>query len=110
DGELDIIAGNDGLNSQMKATSQQPVTIDAADIDNNGSIDAIISYYIQGKSYPLATRDEIIDQVPSLKTKFPSYKSYSEATINDIFTSEQIAWATHLQAEEFRSGIFINDH
>jgi enediyne biosynthesis protein E4 len=109
DDDLDIIAGNHGLNSQMKPTTEQPLTIDAADIDNNGSIDAILSYYIQGKSYPIATRDELLDQVPSLKTKFPSYKAYCDATAKDIFTKEQFTNATHLQAEEFRSGVFIND-
>ena len=93
----------------MKPGPEQPVTIDAADIDNNGSVDAVISYYIQGKSYPMATRDEIIDQVPALKIKFPSYKSYADATVNDIFTKEQLAKATHLEAGEFRSGAFIND-
>ncbi len=110
DGTLDIVAGNHGLNSQMKPTVEQPVTIDAADIDNNGSIDAIISYYIQGKSYPVPTRDELIDQVPSIKIKFPSYKAYCDATIKDIFTPEQFKNALHLEAEEFRSGIFINDN
>ena len=109
DGYPDIIAGNHGLNGQMKPTAQQPVTIDAADFDNNGSMDAIISYYIMGKSFPMASRDEIFDQIPSLKIKFPTYKSYSEATINDIFSKEQLAKATHLEAEEFRSGIFINE-
>ena len=109
DGDLDIIAGNHGLNSQMKPSVEEPVTIDAADIDNNGTMDAIISYFIQGKSYPMATRDEILDQVPTLKTKFPSYNSYSDATITDIFDKEQFTNAIHLKAEEFRSGVFIND-
>lgn len=108
DGDLDIVAGNHGLNSQMKPTPEEPVTIDAADIDNNGTIDAIINYYIQGKSYPMATRDELLDQVPSLKTKFPTYRSYCEATINDIFSKEQLFAAVHLKAEEFRSGVFVN--
>ncbi len=109
DGDPDIIAGNHGNNSQMKPTKEQPVSIDAADIDNNGSIDAIISYYVEGESYPLPTRDELIDQVPSIKIKFPSYKAYCDATIKDIFTPDQLKKATHLKAEEFRSGIFIND-
>ncbi|MEP6750790.1 MAG: VCBS repeat-containing protein, partial [Bacteroidota bacterium] len=108
DGELDIIAGNHGLNSQMRPTTSQPVTVDALDIDNNGSVEAIISYYIQGKSYPMPTRDELLDQSPSLKIKFPTYQAYSDATIKDIFTADQLKKATHLEAEEFRSGIFIN--
>jgi len=109
DGKLDIIAGNEGLNTQMKPTAAEPVTVDAADIDNNGTLDAFLSYYIQGKSYPVATRDELLDQVPSLKTKFPSYEAYSDATVKDIFTPQQLAGALHLEAEEFRSGVFMND-
>jgi hypothetical protein len=109
DGDLDIIGGNEGLNGQMKPNPAEPVTIDAADIDNNGSMDAILSYYVQGKSYPVATRDELLDQVPSFKTKFPSYKAYCDATVKDIFTTEQLAGALHLEAVEFRSGVFVND-
>lgn len=110
DGYLDIVAGNEGLNNQMKPSPTQPVTIDAADIDNNGSMDAVISYYIQGKSYPMPSRDELLDQVPSLKAKFTTYDAYSNATIKDIFTGGQLKSALHLEAQEFRSGIFINDN
>jgi enediyne biosynthesis protein E4 len=109
DGNLDIIAGNEGLNGQLKPTPEEPVTVDAADLDNNGTMDAILSYYIQGKSYPMATRDDLLDQMPSFKTKYPTYESYCDATAQDIFTKEQWAGALHLRAEEFRSGIFIND-
>jgi hypothetical protein len=109
DGNLDIIGGNHGLNCQVKPGPGQPVTVDAADIDNNGTLDAIISYFIQGKSYPVATRDELFDQVPSLKAKFPSYQSYSDATVKEIFSPEQLKAAIHLEASEFRSGIFINN-
>ena len=109
DGTLDILAGNHGWNSQMKPTALEPVTIDAADFDNNGSMDAIISYYIQGKSFPMASRDEFLDQLPSFKVKFPAYKSYADATIKDIFTPEQLTNAIHLEATEFRSGVFINE-
>jgi enediyne biosynthesis protein E4 len=109
DGDLDIIAGNHGLNSQMRPTVTEPVSVDAADIDNNGSLDAFMSYYIQGKSYPMATRDEMLDQTPSLKVKFPTYQAYCDATIADIFTKEQLDKALHLEAVEFRSGVFINN-
>jgi hypothetical protein len=109
DGNLDIIAGNEGLNGQIKPNPEEPVTVDAADLDNNGTMDAILSYYIQGKSYPVATRDDLFEQVPSFKTKFPTYESYCDATAKDIFTKEQWAGALHLKAEEFRSGVFINE-
>lgn len=106
DGFPDIIAGNYGLNNQMKPTLQEPITIDAVDVEPNGSLDALISYYIQGKSYPLPTRDELFDQIPSLKARFTTYASYAEATISDILTPVQRTQALHLEAYEFRSGIF----
>ena len=109
DGDQDIIAGNHGLNSQMKPAAEKPVSVDAGDFDNNGSMDALISYFIGDKSYPLATRDEFLDQLPSFKVKFPSYKLYADATIKDILTTDQLNNAIHLEATEFRSGVFIND-
>jgi enediyne biosynthesis protein E4 len=109
DGDIDIIGGNHGLNSQMKASADQPVSIDAADIDNNGSVDAVTSYFIQGKSYPMPSRDELLDQVPSLKGRFSSYKAYADAAVNSIFSEDQLKKALHLEAEEFRSGLFINN-
>jgi enediyne biosynthesis protein E4 len=96
------------LNGQMKPTADEPVTVDAADLDNNGTMDAILSYYNQGKSYPVATRDEILDQMPSFKTKFPTYASYCDATAQDIFNPIPMSAALHLEAKEFRSGVFIN--
>ena len=109
DGKADIVAGNHGMNSQMKPSPREPLCVDAADIDSNGTIDAIISYYIQGKSYPQPARDELLDQVPSLKVKFPTYKDYADATISDIIPQAQLKKALHLEAEEFRSGIFYQD-
>ncbi|MDR3713184.1 MAG: FG-GAP-like repeat-containing protein [Puia sp.] len=109
DGDLDILAGNEGLNGQIKPSVTEPVTVDATDLDNNGTMDAILSYYVQGKSYPVATRDDLFDQVPSFKAKFPTYQSYCDATVQDIFTKEQWASALHLSAVEFRSGVFANE-
>lgn len=90
DGDLDIVAGNWGMNSQIKASEKEPVKIFYNDYDNNGSIDPIITYYVNGVSYPMASRDEITDQMTFLRQKFPTYDSYADATINEVFTPEQI--------------------
>ena len=44
---------------------------------------------------------------PSFKTRFPTYESYCDATVHDIFSPQQWAGALHLSAEEFRSGVFF---
>ncbi|HMH33970.1 MAG TPA: hypothetical protein VK543_13115 [Puia sp.] len=93
DGDLDLVIGNTGLNTQFKASEKEPLTLYYKDFDNNGSIDPILCYYINGISYPSSSRDDLMDQLPSLKKKFLEYKSYADATIHDIFSAEQLKGA-----------------
>ncbi|MBS1935724.1 MAG: VCBS repeat-containing protein, partial [Bacteroidetes bacterium] len=109
DGKIDFILGNCGYNNQFKASKNQPMTMYAADFDDNGTIDPIICYYIQGKSYPMASRDELLDQIVSLKKKFVKYKNYADATIEDIFPKEKIQNAKFFHCDEFASGILYNN-
>ena len=99
DGDLDFIVGNRGLNTQMKVSVQQPCTMLYKDFDNNGSIDGIMCYYIQGKSYPALSRDEMVEQLPILKKKFNDYASYSTATIDDLFSANELSTAKKLIAD-----------
>jgi enediyne biosynthesis protein E4 len=108
DGKTDFILGNCGYNNQFKASPAQPMTIYAADFDDNGSLDPILCYYIQGKPYPMASRDELLDQIVSLRKKFNSYASYADASIGDIFPAEKIAHAKVLRCTELASGILYN--
>jgi hypothetical protein len=108
DGKMDFILGNCGYNNQFKASPSQPMTLYVADFDDNGSLDPILCYYIQGKSYPMASRDELLDQIVSLRKKFITYKSYADATIEDIFPAEKLAKAQVLHCDELASGILYN--
>jgi hypothetical protein len=110
DGDLDLIVGNWGLNSPIKVSKSEPVTMFYHDFDNNGSIDPLICYYIQGKSYPMASRDEITDQIVSLRQRFPTYDSYANATIEDILTPEQLKSAKQLSADYFETAYFENNN
>ncbi|MBA4053079.1 MAG: RNA-binding protein, partial [Marivirga sp.] len=76
DGDDDLIAGNFGLNSQLKASRLTPLNIVYSDFDKNGSVDPIITTYIQDKVYPFAARDEMLDQMYGLRKKFTNYASY----------------------------------
>jgi len=109
DGLADLIAGNHGINNQLKAGSARPVKLFAADFDNNGSIDPIMTYYIGDVSYPAPTRDELVDQVPSFKKKFPDYASYAAATIEDVLTPDDIKKCANLTATRFETTYFHND-
>lgn len=84
DGDMDLIVGNYGLNSQLKASKKEPLSLNFEDFDDNRTIDPILSYYIQGKNYPAYSRDELSDQLVSLKKKYTSHELYSTATTGDI--------------------------
>jgi hypothetical protein len=109
DGDMDLIAGNWGLNSSIKVSKSEPATIFYNDFDNNGSMDPLICYYIQGKSYPMASRDEMTDQIVSLRQRFPTYDSYANMTIQEILTPEQFKSAKQLSTNHFETTYFENN-
>ncbi|MEO6547763.1 MAG: FG-GAP-like repeat-containing protein, partial [Ferruginibacter sp.] len=110
DGDIDILLGNCGYNDQFSHTDKgQPLQMFVNDFDDNGTIDPIVCYYIGGRSYPMASRDELLDQVASLKKKYVHYSDYADATINDIFSKEKISQSKMLYCDELASGILYND-
>jgi hypothetical protein len=109
DGKTDFILGNCGLNNQFKASEKEPVTMYAADFDNDGLIDPVMCYYIGGASYPMASKDELLDEIPSLKKKFIKYSDYADAKITDIFSKEQLKRAQVYRCDNFSSGILYGD-
>jgi hypothetical protein len=99
DGDKDLVIGNLGQNAQFHASEQQPISMYYKDFDGNGSIDPLFCYYVQGVSYPAASRDDLTDQLPLLKKKFLKYSTYSTATINDMFTKEELQDGKVLEAQ-----------
>ncbi|RDV15402.1 RNA-binding protein [Pontibacter diazotrophicus] len=106
DGKPELIIGNLGLNAQVKVSDEQPAELYYKDFDDNGSVDPILTFYIQGKSYPYVTRDELLDQISVMRTRFTDYKSYADATLRDIFTPEELAGAGHLTTNYLKTAYF----
>ena len=108
DGRPDLVVGNHGLNSQCRASDREPAELVYKDFDDNGSIDPILCLYIQGKSYPYVSRDELLDQISLMRPRFPDYKSYADATLTEVFTPEELQGATHLAANHLATTYFEN--
>ncbi|WP_428658007.1 VCBS repeat-containing protein [Runella sp.] len=106
DGKMDLVVGNLGLNSQCKATPEQPAELYFKDFDQNGRIDPILCTYVQGKSYPYITRDELIGQLPIMGKRYSDYKTYSDATLKDVFTESELSGAAHLEANHLATTLF----
>jgi enediyne biosynthesis protein E4 len=89
DGDIDLIAGNFGLNTRYRFSEKEPLSIYADDFDGNGRIDAIPSYFINHVEYPIPSRDELLRQIPSMRAKFLKYADYANARMDDVLTEKQ---------------------
>ncbi len=108
DGDIDILAGNIGLNHRLRTSPEQPITLISKDFDGNGSQDPIMCFYHDAKLYPFAGRDMIIGQLPMLKKNFIRYTPYANATIQDIFTKEQLKDSDYYYVRSFETTLFRN--
>jgi len=109
DGDVDFVAGNHGLNSRFKATSDKPVSMYVNDFDLNGTVEQIVSVYDGEKSYPLALKHNLTQQLPGLLKKYPKYEMYKGQQISDIFPPEQLKNSIHLNAYVLETSLFLND-
>ncbi len=108
DGDEDLIVGNLGTNTQIRASESEPASLIYDDFDQNGTIDFFMNYYIQGKSYPACSRDEMAEQMPLLKKKFPDYKTFSDATMEQMFEPNQLEKARKKEIKNLKTIILEN--
>ena len=108
DGDIDYVAGNFGLNSQLKTSVDFPIGIYAKDYDNNGSVDPILSCYDEGKNYPVFSKDDIQQQLTFLKKRFVKYNEYAGLTIEQVFTPKELEGAKVLYAKNFETSYIEN--
>ncbi len=109
DGHPDLLAGNMGLNTRLKAAADKPATMYVNDFDQNGTVEQIITVFNGERAYPLALRHDLVRQIPSLKKKYLKFANYREQTIQDIFTPEQLRPAVVAQVFDTRTAVFLND-
>ncbi len=109
DQKPDLIIGNVGTNFQLKASVKEPIELYFKDFDNNGSVDPFLCSFIQRKRYPYVTRDEMLEQVGSLRSRFTTFKSYADVTLEEIFNESLPSagrWnVNHLETTLFESSI-----
>ncbi len=108
DGKTDLIAGNLGLNSRLKATAGQPVRLYYNDFDGNGKKEQVLTYYVSGKEIPFASKAELEKQLPVLKKKFLYAEDLAKASLADLFGEKQLSEATVLAADYFASALLLN--
>jgi len=113
-GRTDYIIGNTGLNTFYRATEKNPVYVTAKDFDHNGGFNSILSLFLPDsrgikKEFPALGRDDVLDQIPSMKKRFNSYQDFASATMDELLLPEQKKGAIRLKATMLQSCFMRND-
>ncbi len=109
DGDMDLVAGNLGLNSLLKASPEEPVELYLNDFDRNGTPDPVLCAYRNGTSYPVATLDELIRQMPGLRDRYPAYDDFGARTAAKIFGEKNLEEAIRRRVVKFESCLILNN-
>lgn len=110
DGKPDLVAGNMGLNSKIRADEQHPAKLYVGDFDKNGQVECIPVYYkTDGKAYPFNLHDDLLKQLPYLKKNFLRYDVYGGKSIEDIFKDGELDDATVLSVAQTQTCVFYNN-
>lgn len=108
DGDIDLIAGNLGLNSRLKASEKEPVRMYYNDFDDNGTLEQLLTYYLAGKEVPFANKSELERQLPQLKKKYLYAADFAKASLNELFGADKLKRAQLFTADYFSSALLLN--
>ena len=109
DGAIDFVITNTGLNTKYHPDPSHPARIYYGDMDGTGTYQ-IIEAKAYGKAWlPVRGKSCSQNAMPGLRKAFPTFQSFAEATLTDIYTPERLQIAQIFNATELRSGVLFND-
>jgi hypothetical protein len=109
DGDIDLIAGNLGLNSRLTATDQNPLRLYFNDFDGNGKREQVLTYYLNGKEIPFANKAELEKQMPILKKKYLYAGDFAKASLKELFGADLLKSALVHEANYLSNALLLND-
>jgi hypothetical protein len=109
DGREDLVLGNLGLNSYLRASSQEPARLYVHDFARDGTLEQILTFYKNGVSYPLVGRDELVSVLPHLRGRYGSYADFGASRVEDIFDQSELGEAEVREARVFASSLAVNN-
>jgi len=107
DGDIDILAGNLGYNSRLKASNEEPIQMYYNDFDDNGKKEQVLTYHLQGREIPFSNMMEMHKQMPVLRKKFLYAEDFAKASLTDLF-GKKLKEADRFEANYFANSILIN--
>ncbi len=90
DGKEDLLLGNIGENFYLHPDSTHPVKLFINDFNQNGNIDKILTYTVDGKDMPVFMKREMQDQIPIIKKQNLRHDAYAKKSIQELFSDELV--------------------
>jgi hypothetical protein len=110
DGDVDLVAGNHGLNSRFRARPDEPLRMWAGEFGGEEGIEQVLAVYRGGEGpFPVALRQNLIRRLPYMKARYPTFESYAGETVPDVFDRDVLDEAAHYRAEQMASVVGWND-
>jgi hypothetical protein len=94
DGKIDLIFGNIGENFYLRPDSTTPVKLWINDFNQNGSLDKILTYTIDGRDVPVFLKSDMQDEIPSIKKQNLKHEDYAKKSIQQLFPEDVIKKCT----------------
>ena len=104
DGDIDLMTGNIGTNTKFRKTADSQLRMWVKDVDKNQSSEQIIAYNRGKEWYPLAFKDELGKQMPSIINKrFTDYTSFAGKPLEDVLKDDELKGADEYTVNQFAS-------
>jgi hypothetical protein len=109
DGYEDLLAGNWGENSKLRASNEFPFELYTGDIDGNGSMEQIMCIEKNGAYYTFAAKEEMEKLIPGvIRKKFWDYKTMAGKTVEEVL-GNRISGLKKLSVTMLSSVLIKND-
>ncbi len=110
DGRPDIVATNFGLNTKYHPGPGHPARVYYADFDGSGSPQVVEAKEMaDGTLLPVRGKSCSQNAMPFLRDKFPKFRQFASATLQQIYTPEKLADARKYEADSLESGVWWNE-
>ncbi|MDE2805992.1 MAG: VCBS repeat-containing protein [Gemmatimonadota bacterium] len=109
DGDLDIVAGNVGLNYPYAPSAEQPFELYVGDFDGDGRNERVPAYHETGRLYPWFGRDRMASMLPWVPRIYPTLDAYARAALPDILGPERMTAADRLEVRTLATIYLEND-
>lgn len=105
DGDIDFVVGNLGTNTKFRKNAKGSILkMYIKDIDANESVEQILAYNRGDKWFPVATKDEMGKQIPSIINKnFTDYSQYAGKEIDELLKAKDLDGSEIKEVNTFES-------